>query len=98
MRHTYNGIDRLALAISGTLMLLGIVVLGFLEVLDGAPFGAAPLTNDAGDVVATPLIDPNVRTGLVVAGLLILLLWGLYRMYLPTGAAEETPREATASH
>lgn len=46
------------------------------ELLDGPPYGAAPVTNDAGEVVATPLVDPTLRTGFVIAGLVVLFVWG----------------------
>jgi len=72
-------IDNVAMALSGTLLTLGVVVLGIVEIVDGAPYGAAPVTNEAGDIVATPGIDPAIRTGLVLAGLIVLLLWGGYR-------------------
>ncbi|WP_415380935.1 hypothetical protein [Halosimplex sp. TS25] len=81
MQHTTtNAIDRAAMALGGGLILLGAVVLGIVEILAGQPYGAAPLTNDAGDIIATPLVDPNIRTGLVIAGLVVLLVWQLYRM------------------
>jgi len=84
MKTNYTIIDKAALALSSALMLLGIVVLGMIEILAGQPYGAAPVeqTNDAGEVVNTlyPAIDPTLRAGLVIAGLAILLLWGLYRM------------------
>jgi hypothetical protein len=75
-------IDRLALGLGGALMLIGVVVLGIVEILAGQPYGAAPVTNDAGEIVATPAVDPALRTGLVVAGLVVLFLWGLYKMAL----------------
>lgn len=84
MKANYDLIDKAALALGGALMLLGIVVLGIVELLAGEPFGAAPVeqTNEAGDVINTlyPAVDPTIRTGLVLAGLLVLLVWGLYRM------------------
>jgi hypothetical protein len=81
MQHTTNTIvDKVAMALSGALILLGVVVLGLVEVLAGQPYGAAPLTNDAGEVIATPMIDPNIRTGLVIAGLVVMLVWGVYKM------------------
>jgi len=46
-------IDKAAMALSAGLMLLGIVGMGILEVLVGAPYGPVPLTNEAGDVIAT---------------------------------------------
>jgi hypothetical protein len=76
-------IDRAAMGLSFALMLLGVVGLGLVEILAGSPYGAAPVTNDAGEVVATPAVDPVLRTGLVIAGLAVLLLWGIYRMAAP---------------
>jgi hypothetical protein len=87
MNNTYDTIDRAMLGVSGALITLGIVVLGIAEILAGEPYGAAPVeqTNEAGDVVNTiyPAIDPTIRTGLVIAGLVVLLVWGLYRMATP---------------
>ncbi len=84
-----NPIDRIALLLSTGLMLLGIVVLGIVELIAGPPYGAAPLTNDAGDVIATPMVDPNIRTGLVILGILVLLLWGIYKMVTPVQETDE---------
>ena len=97
MQHTdFDAIDRAATGLSIALMLLGIVVLGIVEVLAGPPYGAAPVTNDAGEVVATPMVDPTIRTGLVILGLAILLLWGVYRMATPEGERAAERREVTA--
>ncbi len=89
--HDVDVIDKAAMGLSAALMLLGIVVLGLVETLAGEPYGAAPLTNEAGEVVASPAIDPNIRTGLVLAGLAVLLLWGLYRVATPRIEPEDTP-------
>lgn len=88
--------DRIAMGLSAALMLTGIVVLGFVETLAGEPYGAAPLTNDAGEIVALPLIDPNVRTGLVLAGLLVLALYGVYRLATPYVQGAAPRPDATA--
>jgi len=98
MTHTKTAIDRAAMAVSGGLILLGVVVLGLIETLAGQAYGAAPLTNDAGEVVAMPLIDPNLRTGLVILGLVVLLLWGLYKLATPMagGNTETAAVETTA--
>ena len=79
MHTTTDVVDKAAMVLSGGLLLLGIVVLGVVEMLAGQPYGAAPVTNDAGEVVATPFVPPELRTGLVLLGLAVLLLWGLYR-------------------
>lgn len=90
-------IDRAAMYVSGGLMLLGIAVLGVVEILAGSPYGASPVTNDAGEVVATPAIDPNIRVGLVVLGLLVLALWGVYRIAQPAIAGERVRSTETAA-
>ena len=76
-------IQKAAMALGGGLLTLGIVGLGIVELLAGKPYGPAPLTNEAGDILATPAVDPVLRTGLVIAGLAVLLLWGIYRMAAP---------------
>lgn len=81
------------MALGGGLMALGIVGLGLVEVLAGKPYGAAPLTNEAGAVVATPAVDPVLRTGLVLAGLAAL---GLYAAYAAV-TAEEAADQAVAA-
>ncbi|AUV83616.1 hypothetical protein C2R22_19830 [Salinigranum rubrum] len=90
-------VDRLALGLAGATMLVGVVVLGIVEILAGQPYGAAPVTNEAGEVVATPAVDPVLRTGLVVAGLVVLFLWGLYRMTLAEGTDREERAGAPAN-
>jgi len=89
-------VETAAMALSGGLMLLGIVLLGLVETLAGPPYGASPVTNDAGEVVATPLIDPAIRTGLVIAGLLVLALYGLYRLTAPAELDDPSSRGVDA--
>lgn len=97
MQSNIDMVDKAAMAVSGGLILLGIVVLGMVETLAGEPYGASPIVNDAGEVVATPLIDPALRTGLVILGLMVLLLWGLYRYAMaPVGEAEPSGTEMPA--
>lgn len=94
----FDTLDRLAVATSGALLTLGVVVLGLVEVLAGKPYGAAPMTNDAGEVVATPMIDPTLRTGLVILGFVVLGVWGLYRVATttPTADSERSESRVTA--
>jgi hypothetical protein len=94
MQSNIDTIDKAAMLVSGGLIMLGIVVLGLVETLAGKPYGASPVTNDAGEIVATPMIDPALRTGLVILGLVVLLLWGLYRY---TTTPPEGDKEAQAA-
>ncbi|MFB6184298.1 MAG: hypothetical protein ABEI96_07060 [Haloarculaceae archaeon] len=93
-----DSIDRTVMLVSTGLMFVSVVVLGLLEILDGAPFGAAPVTNDAGDVVATPLVSPDIRTGLFVLGLIVLLLWAIYKMAQPVAGQEDVASTETPAH
>jgi len=90
-------IDKAAMALSGGLMLLGIVGLGIVELLAGQPYGAAPITNDAGEVVATPMVDPVLRTGLVLAGIAVLGLYVAYKITTPVDGTEAADRHETAA-
>jgi len=77
---TTDTVDSVLLGAGTGLVLLGIVVLGFVELLAGEPYSPAPLTDEAGEVIAQPAVDPVLRTGLVVAGLVVLFVYGLYRL------------------
>jgi hypothetical protein len=87
-------IDTAARALSAGLMLFGTVVLGIVEILAGKPYSPVPMTNEAGDVVATPLIAPEIRTGFVLAGVAVLALYAAYRFVAPLpddrGVSHET--------
>ncbi|SFR74108.1 hypothetical protein SAMN04487947_4059 [Halogeometricum rufum] len=89
-------VDKVALALSGALVVIGTAVLGTVEILAGQPYGAAPVTNEAGEIVATPAVDPVIRTGVVLAGLAVLLLWGVYRAAAAEEAPERERRDVTA--
>lgn len=73
-------IDKAAMLVSTGLMFLSIVVLGVIEIIDGPPYGGTPMKNEAGEIVATPGVDPAIRTGLFVLGLLVLLVWAVYKL------------------
>jgi len=88
-------IDKAAMALSAGLMLLGIVGLGIVELLAGQPYGPAPVTNEAGEVVAAPMVDPVLRTGLVLAGIAVLGLYAAYRIATPVEGTEATDRKKT---
>ena len=89
-------IDKAAMALSAGLMLLGIVGMGILEILVGPPYSPVPMTNDAGEVVATPLISPQVRTGVVLAGVAVLGLYAAYKIATPLADDAATGHETAA--
>ncbi|MDY6819343.1 MAG: hypothetical protein SVG88_11835 [Halobacteriales archaeon] len=72
-------VDSIAMALGGGLIFLGLVVLGVLEAIIGNPH-AVPQTNDAGKVVATTTFDPTLRAAIIALGMLIWLLYGLYKV------------------
>ncbi|ELZ40117.1 hypothetical protein C463_16492 [Halorubrum californiense DSM 19288] len=89
-------IDTAARALSAGLMLFGIVVLGLVETLAGQPFAPAPMTNEAGDVIATPLISPEIRTGFVLAGIAVMGLYAAYRLVAPLPDDRDVSHETMA--
>lgn len=91
-----NIIDKAAMALSAGLMLLGIVGMGIAEILAGQPYGPAPITNEAGEVVATPLISPQIRTGIVLAGVAVLGLYAAYKIATPLADDARTGHETVA--
>jgi hypothetical protein len=89
-------IDKALIGLSSALILTGVVVLGLVETLAGQPYGAAPMTNEAGEILATPLVDPNIRTLLVILGVAVLGLRALVRMAQPVERDTSKPTGATA--
>ncbi|MFC6718169.1 hypothetical protein ACFQGT_11070 [Natrialbaceae archaeon GCM10025810] len=69
--------DRIAMLLGGGLVLLGTVVLGLLNTLAGAP--ALPVEED-GAIVAEPLVSPDLRAYVIALGLLIWLLFAIYKL------------------
>ncbi|EMA68999.1 hypothetical protein C461_05192 [Halorubrum aidingense JCM 13560] len=89
-------IDKAAMALSAGLMLLGIVGMGIIELLVGAPYSPVPITNEAGEVVATPLISPQIRTGVVLAGIAVLGLYAAYKIATPLAEDARAGHETVA--
>jgi hypothetical protein len=86
-----NTIDKAVMIATGALMFAGIVLAGIVEILTGQPFSPVPMTNEAGEVIAQPAIDPQVRVGLVVLAILILALWSIYKVAWPALGLGEAP-------
>lgn len=89
-------IDKAAMALSAGLLLLGTVGMGTLEILAGEPYSPVPITSEAGDIVATPLISPTVRTGVVLAGIAVLGLYAAYTIVTPLGEDAGSGHETMA--
>ncbi|QAU12490.1 hypothetical protein EKH57_07010 [Halorubrum sp. BOL3-1] len=89
-------IDTAARALSAGLMLFGIVVLGVVEILAGQPYNPVPITNEAGEVTAMPLISPEIRTVFVLAGIAVLGLYAAYRFVAPLPADRGVSHESMA--
>lgn len=67
--------------IGGGLIVLGTVVLGFLNVITNSPHMEVV---EEGVVVAEPLISPDLRAYLILLGLVVFLLFGLYKVTATT--------------
>lgn len=79
--------------VGGGLIAIGVIVLGFLNVITNNPHMEVV---EEGVVIAEPLITPDIRAYLVLLGLLIWLLYGLYKVTItPAGEVEPTPSPAT---
>jgi hypothetical protein len=88
-------IDRVAIFLGTGLMFLGTVVLGFVETLTGQP--RFPVATEGGEVVAYGTFGPMLRTGLVVAGLVVLLVYAGYKLAMPAEpATDDTTDVSTA--
>jgi hypothetical protein len=90
-------IDKLAMYVSGGLLLLATVGTGLVETFTGKPYVPAAQTNEAGEVIAQPAIDPNVRTALVVAALLVLLVYAGYKLATPLDDDARTTAASSTS-
>lgn len=77
--------DKVAAYVGGGLVLLGTVVIGFVEILAGSPH---PVSGD-GQIVHEALIPLELRSYIILVGLLV---WGLYAIYRVAAgpAASET--------
>lgn len=68
--------DKIAMILGGGLILIGVVVIGFIETLV-SPHSLEP-SSTTGDVIIHTAISPTLRAYLIALGLLV---WGLYALY-----------------
>lgn len=80
--NTLSTADRIAMLVGGGLIAFGTIVLGFLNVIANSPH---MVVMEEGQVVAEPLITPDIRAYLVLLGLLVWLLYGLYKVAVAPG-------------
>ena len=73
------------MALGGGLILVGIAVLGVINVVSGAPH--LPVEEE-GVVVATPVVAPELRAAIVAAGLAVWFVYGLYTLASPPPIGE----------
>ncbi len=66
--------DKIGMYVGGGLIVLGVVVIGFLEMLLGA---SHPVTGE-GQIVHEALVPIEIRSTIILLGL---LLWGLTAIY-----------------
>lgn len=81
--------DRIAMLVGGGLMILGIVVLGFINTILGAP---TTVVMEDGQIVAEPAISPEIRAMIVALGLLVWLGYVVYKLFsTPSSEVEGHP-------
>ncbi len=79
--------DRIAMTLGGGLLLIGIAVMGFINVAGGAPH--VPVEEE-GTIVATPIVAPELRAIVVAAGLAVWFGYGLYRVTNPPSGIDRS--------
>ena len=72
--------DRIAADVGGGLVLLGVVLLGLLEML----LGAGHPVDAEGQIVHEALFPLEVRSSIILLGLAIWALYGVYRLVATT--------------
>lgn len=72
-------LDTIGMLLGGGPLLLGTVVLGFVETVVGTPH-AIPVADEAGRIVTHTTFSLDLRAGLIALGLLVLGLYALARL------------------
>lgn len=85
--HTLTSADKVAMYIGGGLVLLGTLVIGLIEMF----FGAGHSVTGEGQIVHDAVVPLEVRSYIIILGLLI---WGLYAVYKLVGTRPATPETA----
>ncbi len=85
--------DKLAMYVGGGLILFGAVVIGVVETLFGSPHAVT----GEGQIVHEALVPLEIRSGIILAGLLVWMLYAIYKLAGTEPGAETTePTTETA--
>jgi len=85
--------DKIAMYLGGGLILFGAVVIGVVETLFGSPHAVT----GEGQIVHEALVPLEIRSSIILAGLLVWLLYAVYKLASadpPAGTAEAAPETA----
>lgn len=86
-------LDKAVMGLSGGLIVLGVVGGGLVEFLAGPPY--VP-TTESGEVLTAAAVAPNVRAALVLAALLVLFVYAVYKLATPVRGQSQHSERATA--
>lgn len=75
---TITSADRIAMLLGGGLIVLGVVVLGFINVIMGAPHVPHEV-EETGEMIY-PVISADIRAYLIALGLLVWFGSGIYKI------------------
>lgn len=81
--------DKVAAYVGGGLIVLGVVVIGMLEMVAGSPHPVS----DEGQTVHEALVSLEIRSGIIILGLLI---WTGYAIYKVVGTTPVTASRGRA--
>jgi membrane-bound ClpP family serine protease len=81
--------DKIAMYVGGGLIVLGVVVIGIIEMALGA---SHPVSGE-GQIVHEALVPIEIRSYIIIAGLAI---WGLYAVYKVVGTTPRPPGRTQA--
>ena len=79
-----NTIDTIAAYLGGGLVVLGVVGIGLLEIVAGSPH---PVSGE-GQIVHEALVPLEVRSYIILLGLLVWAAYAVYRVVATTPATE----------
>ena len=84
----FTAADRVAAYVGGGLVLLGVFGIGLLEIIAGSPH---PVTGE-GQIVHEALIPLDIRSYIIILGLLVWTGYAVYKVVATTPATERAGR------